>query len=187
MPAVPDDAVPFLTPPNALGLTRANFARMNEVELRERVIKPLLVAMEFRDVTLWHGGATEQGKDFVMWKPDEFGQPVWYAVVAKAGRISGSVSGSGGAGDVGSQVLQAFGSSFPHPTTSQPTRATKVIVMASGQIIPTAMTAIQSMLDSIPHVKNHTTFVGGDKLWELVEEYLPARVVTDQLARAGKV
>ena len=172
---------------NALGLSREALTQMSEDELRSRVIMPLLVAMKFRDVTLWHGGANEQGKDFVMWKPDEFDQEEWHAVVAKAGRITGATSGSGSTGDVGTQVLQAFGSTFPNPVTGAPVRATYVTVIASGAILPTALTAIQSMLASSPLAAHNTRFVDGDKLWSLIEKHLPARIVTEQLSHAAKV
>ncbi len=47
--------------------TREQIGAMTEAQLREMVLIPLFRAMSFRDVTHFHGGPLDQGKDIVMW------------------------------------------------------------------------------------------------------------------------
>ena len=85
---------------------------MKEDELREQVLIPLFEAMGFRDVHHYHGGSQEKGKDIVMWKSGENRERVNYAVVAKAGKISGKASGSSSAGEALTQIQQCFNESY---------------------------------------------------------------------------
>lgn len=176
---------PAKLPLNALGLTYHALVSMNEADLRDRVLKPLLVAIGFRDVTLWHGGVLEQGKDFVAWMPDALGQPIWTAVVAKAGKITGSVHGNGSAGDVGNQIRQAFNSAFPSPISGGTTRVTQCWVMASGKISKEALFALANVIGN-PVMEAQTRFLDADAIWDLVTRHLPFRAITSQLSDAGK-
>ena len=66
-------------------LKRASLKALKEDKLRAEVLIPLFRAMGFRDVFEHHGGSLEQGKDIVMWKPEELRHRVNYAIVVKAG------------------------------------------------------------------------------------------------------
>lgn len=52
--------------------TQEQIDAMSEAQLREIVLIPLFRAMKFREVTHFHGGTLEQGKDIVMWKEGGF-------------------------------------------------------------------------------------------------------------------
>src|SRR4051812_22651694 len=112
-------------------LSREEVEKMSESDLRTRVLIPLFDAMGYKDVRLYHGLSGEQGKDIVMWKPEDISPRVNYAVVAKKKSISGQVQGSGSAGEVATQVRQTFGSSYRDSTTLEEQRANVCIVVTS--------------------------------------------------------
>jgi hypothetical protein len=70
-------------------LTRDNFDTMDEATLRTHVLIPLLREMGYQDVFEYHGGAGEQGKDIVCWKPEDLGSRENLAIVAKASQMTG--------------------------------------------------------------------------------------------------
>lgn len=158
---------------------RDQLISMSEADLRQNVLLPLFRKMEFNDV-FHHHGAQEQGKDIVMWKCGDVGERLNYAVVAKAGTISGSATGRGSAGEVFTQVMQCFGDPFVDGTTLEHRDVQRCLVVTSGRIAPQALTSLRSALQRSNHAAV-TTFIDGEKLWELVERYLPAASVHEHL------
>src|ERR1017187_9823031 len=155
-----------------MAFTKEQIRAMRENDLRKEVLIPLFRKMGYKDVFEFHGGSQEQGKDIVMWKPDEIRPRINFAVVVKAERITGQASGKLSANEVGFQIQQAFGSPFNDPTTLEQQEVHECIVVSSKEISKEAHESIKSFLKKT-NLEMRTTFINGDKLWEHVEKYLP--------------
>lgn len=156
------------------------FREMNEAELREIVLIPLFRKLGYQDIVHNHGGR-ERGKDITMWKPDPLFGRLNYAVVAKAGPISGRTAGRGSAGEVITQIQQNFNSPFTDPRSGQPQAVNRCIVVTNGTIKEESHDAIRSAIGpQLPQV----SFIDGDRLEELVHEHLPRLSVIHYLAKA---
>lgn len=163
-------------------LTKKALVAMDERALRQEILVPLFSAMGFRDVTLYHGGVLEQGKDIVMWKEGILGQREYYAVVAKSASITGGVSGKNSFTEVTTQVAQAFGSPYVDPNDGMPRHVKECFVVFSRRLTKEAMTAVTSALAAQPyHDRIH--IVGHDRLWELVQQHIP-RAAWEKLEQA---
>lgn len=154
-------------------LTRQRFDEMLEDELCKQVLVPLLRAMGYRDVYYSHGGSGEKGKDIVCWKEDELGSRENLAIVAKAKQVTGKANpDKGTAGEIQTQIRQCFGSAFLDPVNGETRYIHRCWVMCNKKIGKEAEEAILAAVESPLMIRN-TRFTYGDKLWELVEEYLP--------------
>jgi len=169
-----------------MALTREQLAKMNEKQLRTQVLIPLFKAMGFRDVSHYHGGSLEQGKDIVMWKQGDIRERVNYGVVVKTEKISGKASGGSSAAEVCFQIEQCFGKPYLDPVTTKEQRVDYCFVVSSKEITKEAINSIQGVLRG-NNLDKVTDFISGDKLWELVEEYLPERIVWEKLRQVQKV
>jgi Restriction endonuclease len=152
-------------------LTRADIQNMNEDELRKQVLIPLLKAMKFNNVVETHG-AGEKGKDIVCWKPDELGARVNYAIVAKAARLSGKVSGHrGSVNEVHMQIQQCFGTPFVDTIHGSEQQVHRVWVISNR---PSTSEAVESLKSSLtPHeLERNISIIDGDMLWDLVKKKL---------------
>jgi hypothetical protein len=173
-----------------MALTKAELEAMDEDELRKKVLVPLFAAMGFKDVRLYHGGAQEQGKDVVMWKAGDIRQRVNYAVIAKADPITGQAKtkktkGKISASEAEFQVKQAFGDPFVDPVSLEERQVDRCFVVSSKGISKEAEIAIGNALGE--DRRRVTDFIDGDKLWALVQEYLPESAVWEKLAEAKAV
>lgn len=169
-----------------MSLTQKQLSEMNEDQLRTSILLPLFKAMGFLDVHHYHGGTLELGKDIVMWKPGDIDERVNYGVVVKASKITGRASGSSSAAEVRFQIEQCFSKPYSDPVTAQEQKINRCFVVSSKKITKEALNAIEGVLEE-SNLKNVTTFVNGDKLWELIEEYLPQRAVWEQLRQVQRV
>ena len=166
-----------------MSISRENLRRLKEAPLRTDVLIPLLKAMGFQDVFHHHGGTLEQGKDIVMWKPGELGERVNYAVVAKAGDINGRAQGVGSAGEVAMQVQQCFGSPFRDSFTAEDQQVDQCWVIASGAMTTATIQSLRSALGSQGLVRA-TKLINGDKLWDLLSQFLPEKTAWEQFGQA---
>lgn len=169
-----------------MALTREQLVEMDEEQLRTKVLIPLFKAMGFRDVYHYHGGSLEQGKDIVMWKPGDIRERVNYSVVAKAGRVSGRAKGQSSAAEVYFQIKQCFGKPYPDPVTTEERSIHRCLVISSNEIIKEALNSLQGVLAE-DNLEKVTDFIDGNKLWELIERYLPERTVWEKLQQVRKV
>lgn len=152
---------------------------MNEAELRQAVLIPLFEEMGYHDVEEYHGGAKELGKDIVMWKPNDLGVRRNYAVVVKAEKITGQVSGRSDATKVFMQVKQCFGDPYIDPVSGDEREVHRVYVVSSGTIKKESRDAIMSALGDMG---KNTDFIRGRHLERLVEEHLSLRTVSEKLS-----
>jgi hypothetical protein len=148
---------------------------MDERSLRACVLIPLFEAMGFHDVSHHHGGGLEQGKDIVMWRYGDLRERENYAVVAKAGKIRGKVTGSGSCSEVRTQIEQCFDTPYKDPITTAMCHVNRCWVVASGTITKEARLSLDGILQQ-GHARD-TRFVAGDTLWDLVQRFLLRKLV----------
>lgn len=159
---------------------------MSEADLRTRVLIPLFKAMGFNDVSHYHGGTGEQGKDITMWRANVLGDREYYAVVAKAGRITGEAKGKGSAAEVQMQIAQALGSKFTDTADLSERRATRCWIVSSHEIRKEATESIKSALGHRAS-DGSVRFIGGDELWALIQQHQPERTIAQKLRAASEV
>src|SRR6266511_232462 len=168
-----------------MAFTKQQLAEMKERALQSDVLIPLFRAIGFRDVQLYHGGPLEQGKDIVMWRPESLRDRVNYGVVVKTGKISGKTTTSSSAGEVLTQIQQCFDNPYSDIISSQERRIDRCFVVCSGDIPKEAYNAIAGTLRKSNYDKL-TDFINGEKLWSLIEEYMPEVAVLEDLDRVRK-
>jgi hypothetical protein len=153
-------------------LTKEIIQKMKEDELSQKVLIPLFREMGFQDVVYYHGGAGEQGKDIVFWEHDKLQTRKNYAVVVKATNITGQAkAGKGTAGEVATQIQQAFGDDYLDSVTSESQTVHECWVVTNLKISKEGETSIKSVMKA-SNYHRHVRFINGDKLWELVEKHL---------------
>lgn len=147
-------------------LSQTDLRQMNEANLRQKVIIPLMEKLGFRGVHEWHGGVGELGKDVVGWKEDAFGDRINVAVVAKATRISGAV-----VHEVTRQVRQAFNTPFEDPITHDQQFVHRVWIVTSKEVPTDSRPSVWSDLD--PNQCRHVRIIDGDDLWSKWKHHFP--------------
>jgi hypothetical protein len=166
-------------------LTREQFAAMKEAEFRDQFLKPLLTAMGFKDVYLYHGQSGELGKDIVCWKEDAAGRRRNYAVVAKAIRLSGKAAvAPGTTGEISTQVNQAFNVPFLDKITGEEQYVHECWVVCNHVMTKEFINATRGALG---RERNHNvTLVDGDKLWEWQEQHNSMQAIWNRLIEASR-
>jgi hypothetical protein len=169
-----------------LSLTKQHLQNMKEADLRIQVLIPLFKVMGFKDVSHYHGGTGEQGKDITMWQANVLGDREYYAIVVKAGRITGEAKGKGSAAEVQMQIAQAFGSKFTDTADLSERQATRCWVVSSHEIKKEATESIKNALG--PRATDGSVrFIDGDELWELIQRHQPERTIAQTLWSANQV
>ncbi len=165
------------SPETIIMLTRNLFNNMREDALRKEIIAPLLQAMGYNDVHIYHGGSGEKGKDVVCWKPDALGTRENLAIVAKAQPMNGqSKVDKGTAGEVQMQINQCFGSPYTDTISGQQESVHDVWVVSNHKITKEAKDAISAGVADTDKMR-HVRFVEGDVLWGFVQKHLPLSVM----------
>lgn len=168
-------------------LAKEAIQNMNEADLRTKVLIPLLKAMGYQDVFEYHGGAGEQGKDIVCWKANDLNVRQNFALVVKAQPVTGKAKiAQGTAGEVQMQITQCFGHPYSDPKTGHSQDVNQCWVVSNHEITKEAIEAINSAI-SATKLDRLTTYVDGDTLWGLVQQYLPFQTVWQTLEDAGKI
>lgn len=165
-------------------ITPETLSEMSEAELRKAILIPLFKEMGYKDVREYHGGSQEQGKDIVMWSYNDLGIRRNYAVVAKAQRITGQISGSSSAGEVRMQIAQALGDPYIDPVSGEERSVHQVWVVSNGDIKKEAHNSITNALGDD---RRNVQFVDGDKLWCLISENMSLATVSHHLQEVRQV
>ena len=125
---------------------REHLQDLSEAALRKDVLVPLLTKLGFHDPILYHHSG-EKGKDIVCKEFDEkFGKTKYIAVVVKKGNITGSASGANGYFTVLNQVKQALNEPYRHVYELREVLIDQVIIVASGDFLPTALDSVFTTL-----------------------------------------
>src|SRR3990172_4480874 len=141
---------------------------MSETQFRQDVLVPLLRKMGDQNVRERHGPA-EYGKDITFVEVTPLGSTN-YAVVAKAGDISGAASGKGNLATVMTQVRQAFELPFYDAEQKRREVVSHVIVWTTGRISNSAETQI---VDAMSAQYRNVSFKAGQATVELLDANIP--------------
>ena len=163
--------------------SEAEFALLNEEEFTLSYLIPLYQAKGYQDVEYYHGGQTEKGKDITMWRFDLEQLRENYAVVVKAGDITGSASGSGSANTVQFQVQQCFKVPFADKKTAAPQDAHKCFIVASGEIKNNARTTIRETLDS--SFARYIRFFDGAEILSQFRQFCPEKSAVEDFLKTS--
>ena len=145
---------------------------LREEELRAFVLMPLLRRMGYRDVVEYHGGSAEKGKDIVCWYSDPSGERRFVSLVVKRGNIHGSVSKSGNAAEVLHQLQQVFDEPYTDLYGLKEVIIDECWVVASGDILNTAVESIQGQLKK-SNLNKFVRFLDSSKVLGLINNYYP--------------
>ena len=156
---------------------------MAESDLCLEVLVPLFEAMGYRDVEYHHGGALEQGKDFVMWREEPIKGRENYAVVVKAKKITGAASR--GMHEVLMQIKQSLGSSYIDKRTLERQAIHQCFLVSSHEIKKEGTNSFHSLLTQ-ENLIGRVFAIDGTELWKLVRKHLPQHTVHAQLEGAYK-
>jgi hypothetical protein len=63
-----------------------------EIPFQREILEPLIRNMGYELVLPTHGNRGEHGRDFVFYEKTKFGNPIYYALQAKAGSVSGGAN-----------------------------------------------------------------------------------------------
>lgn len=156
--------------------TKKQVQDMIEKDLRQQVLIPLLRAMQYQGVHEYHG-TTEFGKDIVCWDTDKLGNRENLALVVKATAVSGQSAASA---DIENQVRQCFSKPYIDPITGSEESVHRCWIVSNKPISAHAIELIKSGIGHAVYREN-VTFIGIDRLWELVEKYLPLQAALQKL------
>lgn len=124
-------------------------SELDEDKFRKLVLLPLFKALGYHNVIHYHGGPKELGKDIVMWKKEDFQERINYAVIVKAGKLTGSVSGKGSVSEIATQVRQALNSTFTDEDTLQLQSINRCLIAVNTPVKKEAVDAINADLGDI--------------------------------------
>ena len=146
--------------------------RMNEEELRESLLLPLLSRMGFKYVMVYHGPG-ERGKDIVCLDTNRLGKREYMAVVAKAKDLDGNVSSPESLQAVLNQIRQCFDTEYYDLFGMSRVTMDRVWVVTTRRIVPGAEATVFGTLEK-SNLSKLVSFVDGSQLVGLVDEHYPA-------------
>lgn len=146
---------------------------LNEADLRQKVLIPLFTKMGFIDPILHHH-SNEKGKDIVLKEIDtKFKKNYYLSVVVKAGDVTGSASGSSSYFALINQIKQSLNEPYKHIYELKEVPIDQVIIVISGNFLPTALESIYGTLKAERLDKYIREPIDISKLLRLVDEYFP--------------
>lgn len=144
---------------------------LNEKDLRELVLIPLLSKMGFIDPILHHH-SNEKGKDIVCKELDaKFKKVNYIAVIVKSGDVTGSSSGSSSYFALANQIKQSFNEPYRHIYDLKEVYVDGCMIIISGRFLPTSLDSIYNTLKSERLDKLIRHAIDINKLQDLVDEY----------------
>lgn len=142
-------------------------ALLKETPFRTRMLLPLLRAMGYEQVTDWHGGSAEKGKDIICWNVDPIKGRRNIAVVVKATRINSNSD----RGDVAAQVNQAFALQYMDKVTGESRQIHEVWVVTNQSIPVGGTDLLRGAIN--PVFSNNVVILDGPWIWDRVEMHFP--------------
>jgi len=146
---------------------------LNENQLRNIVIVPLLKHMGLRDVIEYHGGSAEKGKDVIGFYQGPLNDRHYVAVVAKAVDIHGSVSKRGSATETLMQAEQALNEPYTDIYGLKEVTIDECWILTSGEIKNTAIESIRGKLAK-SNLDKLVRFIDRSKLIRLISDHMPS-------------
>ena len=145
--------------------------KLKEQPLTHNVIRPLLEAMGFKNITVTHG-PHEEGVDLLLYKENEFGEREYTGVQVKAVKIHKRVREGGNAAEILNQAQLAFTHKFPVISDRHKKTIDRFMVVTSCEITDDAKSSICEQLENVGCYK-FIQFIDGDKLVELIDRWMP--------------
>ncbi len=143
---------------------------LNEDDLRQKVIIPLLSKLGFID-PIHHHHSGEKGKDIVCKEYDRvFKKTKYLAVIVKKGDITGSSSSSDGYFNVINQLKQAINESYKHVYELKEVFIDQCLLITSGKFLATSLESIYCTLRAERIDKVIRDAIDIDKLIHLIDE-----------------
>lgn len=143
---------------------------LHEDQLREQIIVPLLMKLGFIDPIIHHH-ANEKGKDIVCKEYDPVFKKIRYlSIIVKKGNITGSSSGTNSYFAALNQIKQSFNEPYKHIYENREVYIDQCILIASGEILPTALESIYGTLKSERLDKAIRETIDISKLIVLIDE-----------------
>ncbi len=152
---------------------REHLLQLTEDDLRREVLVPLITILGFHDPILYHH-ANEKGKDIICKElDDKFGKTRYIALIVKKGNVTGSASGSNSYFAVINQIKQAINESYKDIYELREVVIDQVILVASGEILPTAFESVYGTLKAEKLDKAIRETIDGAKLLNLIDKFFP--------------
>ncbi len=145
---------------------------LDEQDLCELVLVPLLARMNYRDVRYAHG-TLEHGKDIVFTAEEPLAGRRTYCATVKKTKLSGSVSSSRSIREVFFQIKQALSSPFIDPFDGHEITIHGVYVITPDEI---SQLTIASIKDELATSENRVNFIDGARVLQLIDDYYPTLI-----------
>ena len=142
---------------------------LSELDLTQRVLQPLLLAMGY-DRVEYSGGPDEEGKDLICWGRGNFLDDELVVAAVKKYRPSGKASDPRSFSEIVTQMSQAAEKEVP--TAHGRVRPSRVLLVTPYPIETRVLRSRFEAYESLRH--RHVSFVGGDELAKLVLKHVPA-------------
>ncbi|MCK4613922.1 MAG: HEAT repeat domain-containing protein, partial [Thermoplasmata archaeon] len=157
--------------PVALERKKEMLQKLNEADLRTKVLIPLFQKMGYRGIIHYHG-TLEKGKDIVFYGEDKLGEREYAGVVVKAAKIHGRAGEGGNASEVLVQAQQTFTIPFPDIVDGTEKRIDRVFIVSSHDIDSSARESISKTLESV-NIYKRISFIPCDRLVDLIDNHMP--------------
>lgn len=144
---------------------------LNEQELRQQVLIPLLKGMGFSDIYEFHGHR-EKGKDLIFREVSQMKEVFIHAAVVSTKDITGTTGEAKSSERILDQVRMALEEPFVDLYTGRHTHVDRCWVITSGRILPTAIESISGHLNR-SHLDKLVRFLDGTRVIALVDEAYP--------------
>jgi len=147
---------------------------LNEDELCELVVLPLLEALDYKEIRYLHG-SLELGKDIVCRKNHAIDGNVYTGFVVKSIKVDGTVTSSRSLRGIHFQIKQSLTSPFLDPFDGKEIHLDKVYFLTSH---PISQSAILSLKHELDNREKDVSFIDGRKLLTLIQTNLPDLLVS---------
>jgi hypothetical protein len=151
---------------------------IDERELRENVLVPLLQALGYSGVYTFHG-PTEKGKDIIFRETSKIGESIVYAAVVSTANITAKVGDPNSAQRILDQVQMALDEPFEDKFTGRDTEVERCWVITSGRMLPSATASISNSLKKY-NLSKVVRFIDVDQLIELIDQSFPGYWTHDE-------
>ncbi|MCB0166618.1 MAG: hypothetical protein KDI79_20485 [Anaerolineae bacterium] len=139
-----------------------------ELLFQKEVLHPLLQNMDYQLVFPTHGNRGEHGRDFVFYERTKFGNPLYYALQAKAGNVSGGANR-----DIDELVIQidrALLMPVKPPSEKAEAYVSVIIIAISGKFTKDAEEVIRKKIPKYI-TEGAVYFWDKDKIQSLIAQY----------------
>lgn len=158
------------TPPYYPDVERA-LRKLDEQELRERVLPEFLRALGFVDTRHRHG-PREEGKDLLAWRKSLIDTHDWAGFVVKRGDLNAQVTSSAGIRTVLHQVEQVLDHEVTDPLTSAQSVVRECWVITNGDIPGYAIDEVAHTLRR-HHLEKAVRWIDATTLARLLCKHIP--------------